>query len=83
MRGWASAWSQWETCSRSCGRGFQTRSRVCSTSVCEGMKGSNSTEMRQCDEIPCCPGTWFFVKVVVAFNMQPFVVVVVVVVVVV
>ncbi|CAH1785509.1 unnamed protein product, partial [Owenia fusiformis] len=43
-------WTEWSSCSSSCGEGLQTRSRECNTiGGCEG----KSTETRACDEGIC------------------------------
>lgn len=46
-------WGQWSECSVTCGKGVETRTRVCTTSACFGP----STETRDCERSPCS-GTW-------------------------
>ena len=47
---WGS-WSGWSACSSFCGRGFTTRSRMCTPpgKYCEG----DTVEVQQCDKIQC------------------------------
>ncbi|XP_044243814.3 hemicentin-1 isoform X3 [Ursus arctos] len=57
-----SEWSPWEECTRSCGRGNQTRTRTCNNPSaqyggrpCEG----NAVEIIMCNIRPCpVPGAW-------------------------
>ncbi|XP_007935886.1 hemicentin-1 [Orycteropus afer afer] len=57
-----SEWSSWEECTRSCGRGNQTRTRTCNTPLaqhggrpCEG----NAVEIIMCNIRPCpVHGAW-------------------------
>ncbi|XP_076806619.1 uncharacterized protein LOC143450093 [Clavelina lepadiformis] len=60
IRGTPGPWTQWSTCSQSCGLGRQTRRRTCNTAVCAGMRGRNAFESRKCIWQPCCPvdGSW-------------------------
>ena len=50
-------WSEWGTCSASCGNGYETRTRVCNCpsnqgggAICPGA----SSEERLCGGAPCC-----------------------------
>jgi hypothetical protein len=49
-----SAWSQWSTCTRSCGTGVQNRARSVATRVQHGGRAcSHSTETRNCNTHNC------------------------------
>lgn len=47
-------WSQWSTCSASCGRGQMTRTRLCQDTK-DGPSCDDTTQTESCD-MPACPG---------------------------
>ncbi|KAJ8010539.1 hypothetical protein DPEC_G00076130 [Dallia pectoralis] len=50
-------WTSWTMCSVSCGGGEQSRTRVCSSPLCSGMKRQSKTCNTQvCLEVGCPPG---------------------------
>ncbi|XP_037550324.1 SCO-spondin-like [Nematolebias whitei] len=50
-------WSQWSSCSVSCGGGQQARSRVCSSLPCHGLSRQSKTCNTQvCLDVGCPPG---------------------------
>ena len=55
-------WSNWSTCSVTCGNGILTRSRTCE-SGCSSVTASDLTETQACGEGgPCPPTIWVMVS---------------------
>lgn len=55
--GYIEDWSNWSTCSQTCGSGFRTRSRACIPPKYGGAPCSqNDQETQQCMLMPC-PGS--------------------------
>ena len=55
-------WSPWSTCTKTCGGGKQTKTRVCKKSHethegCQGEDDPNYSEMEQQCNLQDCPGT--------------------------
>ena len=48
------SWSEWSSCSLTCGSGKQTRTRTCDRS-CNGIQNDELSETQICNEVDC-PG---------------------------
>ncbi len=56
-----SEWSEWDTCTLTCGGGTQTHNRTCIGEIpgvtsCNGMENEDNFEVRSCNEDPCITG---------------------------
>ena len=50
-----STWSEWSSCSETCGLGKKTRTRTCDQN-CTGVPSSDLSQTQGCNDAVCSPG---------------------------